>query len=126
MARSANVVIVRLGLTPRMEDSCVSEEPHVEKATQPELGTPEPTMDGPVGALQIIECPAPAHFHDTYFVALLWKPMGGNTAAKSRSDDDKVEIELAVGACHISRSVVETEVPQSCTWECNRENMRDL
>ena len=72
------------------------EEPHVEKAAQAELGTPEPAMDGPTGVRQVVRRPAPAHFHDRYPVALLRQSMGRNTAAKARSDDDKVKIELLV------------------------------
>ena len=69
------------------------EETHVEKATQAEFGTPEPAMDGPTAVRQVVRRPAPAHFHHCYPVSLLHQSMGRNTAAKARSDDDKVEIE---------------------------------
>src|ERR1019366_2017096 len=84
-----------------VEDGYVPEEPHVEEAAQAEVGTPEPAMDGPTGAWQIVRRPAPAHLHDRNTIALLHESMGGNTATEARTDDDKVKIELVVEVCHI-------------------------
>ena len=78
------------------------EEPHVEEAAQAEFGTPDPAMNGPTGARQVVRCPAPTHLHDGDFVALLRQPKGRNTAAKAGSDDDEVEIELVVAGLHMT------------------------
>jgi len=58
-----------------MKNGCVPEQPHVEEASQAELGAPEPAMDGPTGVGQIGRRPAPAHLHDGNFVALLDQTM---------------------------------------------------
>jgi hypothetical protein len=83
-----------------MKDGYVPEEPHVEKPAQTELGTPEVPVDRPTGARQGGGRPAPAHFHDRNTIALLRKSMRGHTAAETRADDDKIEIELVVSICH--------------------------
>jgi hypothetical protein len=78
----------------------VSEEPHVEKPAEPELWTPEPTMNGPTRARQIVGRPAPPHFHDSNFVAFLGQSMCGNTTTKAGPNDDEIKVELAVTGCH--------------------------
>src|SRR5208283_3616211 len=83
-----------------MKDGYVPEEPHVEKAAQSEPGTPEIAMDAPTGARQRVRRPAPAHFHDRNTIALLHQSMRRHTAAETRTDDDKIEIELVVTLCH--------------------------
>src|SRR5208283_1438171 len=83
-----------------MKDGYVPEEPHVEKAAQTQLGTPEIAMDRPTGTRQGGRRPAPAHFHDRNTIALLHQSMRRHTAAETRTDDDKIEIELVVTLCH--------------------------
>ena len=83
-----------------MKDGCVPEEPHVEKAAQAKLRTPEIATNRPTGARQVVRRPAPAHFHDGNPIALLHESMRGNAAAETRTDDDKIEIELVVTIWH--------------------------
>src|SRR5271157_3771193 len=83
-----------------VQDGDMPEEAHIEEAAQRQVRTPEPTMDGPACARQVLRRPTAAHLHDRDFVALLDQPVGGDAAAESGTDDDKVEIPLLALARH--------------------------
>src|SRR5208282_373150 len=83
-----------------VEDGYMPEEPHIEEAAQAQVGTPKPAMDRPTGTRQIVRRPAPAHLHDRDFIPLLHQPKGRNTAAETRTDNNKVEVELVVALGH--------------------------
>jgi hypothetical protein len=90
-----------------MKDGHMPEQPHIEEAAQAHLQVPEPTVNGPAGARQLTRLPAPAHFYNRGAIALLRQPERRNAAAKAGSDNDKVEIELAVVGRHTSTIVLE-------------------
>jgi hypothetical protein len=79
-----------------MEDGGVPEKPHIEETAQTQVRTPNPAGDGPAGARQIVRRPAPAHFHDRDFVSFFHQPEGRNAAAETGTDNNEIEIELAV------------------------------
>jgi len=79
-----------------MKNGDVLEEPHIEKATQAKFGAPEPAMDRPTGARQRVGSPAPAHFHDTNFVAFFHQAMSRHAATEAGTDHDEIEIKLVV------------------------------
>ena len=72
----------------------------LKKPRKRQARTPEPAMDRPTGARQVLRRPAAAHLHDRDFVALLHQPVRGDAAAESGADDDEVEIALLALARH--------------------------
>ena len=70
----------------------MAEEPHVEEAAQSQLGPPEPAMDRPARAREILRSPTPSHLHDGNPIAFLRQSVGRHTAAKTGANYDEVEI----------------------------------
>jgi len=76
-----------------MKDGGAAKDTHIEKPAQSELWPPEPAMDRPARAWEILRSPAPPHLHHGHTVALFHQPMSGYTAAKTGANYDEVEIE---------------------------------
>jgi hypothetical protein len=75
-----------------MKDNGAAKETHVEKPAQSQLRPPEPAMDRPARAREILRLPTSPHLHDGDAVALLRQPVGSHAAAKTGANYDEVEI----------------------------------
>jgi len=79
-----------------MKDNGAAKETHIEKPAQSQLWPPEPAMDRPARAREILRSPTPPHLHDGNTKALLHQPVGSHAAAKTGANYDEVEIKFII------------------------------